>query len=112
MYVNQTDLYDECPTGQCMTEDFFNYDSNICMENTYSDLVAKFMTVSSLTQSQQEQLGFLPGTENKFKVFAQWIRFYMRIGKDQQSGPYPMNEAPTLTDMCNITKTLLTIITY
>ena len=45
-------------------------------------------------------MGLVPGTENKFKMFVQWIRFHIRIGKDKQSSPFPMNEAPALIYMC------------
>jgi hypothetical protein len=75
--------------------DIFLNQFSSCMDITFKELDEHFKAYSDLTIAQG-QIRVRPGTRKNIKAFVQWTRDEIRLGRDPEMSPFPIEQAGDL----------------
>ena len=85
---------DETP-AQRIADDIFDNLFTTCMDMTFKELDDFFKTYSDLTIAQG-QIRLRPGTRKNIKAFVQWTRDELRLGREPNLSPFPVDQVSDL----------------
>eukprot|EP00978_Attheya_sp_CCMP212_P043130 scaffold275854_cov51-Attheya_sp.AAC.4 len=86
--INDVDLFDGDTVAARMAFDMFNNSFHSCMDKTFDEVDQDFKSYSSLTVAQG-QIRLSPGIRTRVKVFIQWTRDELRLGRNPSNPPFP-----------------------
>ena len=99
--VNNDLLFHDMTQADRVSTDIFGNDFAACMDITFKELDEYFKNYGDLTVAQG-QIRFTPGTRKNIKAFVQWTRDEIRLGRNPQDTPFPVN---TVSDLIRRYKT-------
>jgi hypothetical protein len=93
--VDNEVLFLEETQAQRIADDVFDNLFSTCMDITFKELDDHFKTYSDLTMAQG-QIRLRPGIRKNIKAFVHWARDELRLGRDPNLSPFPVDQVSDL----------------
>ena len=93
--VDNVALFMDESQAQRIADDIFDNLFTTCMDMTFKELDEHFKTYSDLTVAQG-QIRLRPGTRKNIKAFVQWTRDELRLDREPNLTPFPVERVSDL----------------